>query len=49
MYPLDTHEREELKKTLTTWLDTNGIIPYDSLYGAPIFFAEKEWKILTVC
>ena len=37
--PLDTHKLEELKKTLTTWLDSNQIILCDSPYGALILFA----------
>ena len=36
MYPLDTYELEEIKNALTTCLDSNQIIPSDSLYGALI-------------
>ena len=43
------HELEELKKTLTTWLDSNRIAPSDSPYGAPILFAQKKNGKLQLC
>ena len=43
---LDIHKLEELKKTLTTWLGSNCNIPYDSLYGTPILFAQKKMENL---
>ena len=42
IYPLDTYELKELKKMLTTWLDSNLVIPSNSSYGAPILFACKK-------
>ena len=39
IYPIDTHEFEELKETITTWLDSNYILPFNSLYRVFILFA----------
>ena len=49
LYPLDTYELEELKKTPTIWLDYNWIVPSNSSYSAPTLFAYKKNRKLQLC
>ena len=49
IYPLDAQELDELKSTLTNWLETDRIVPSDSPYGAPVLFVAKKNGKLRLC